>query len=374
MVDAPALGRALVAEAIGTFVLVLLGVGAALMSDGDYVATGLSFGVAMMVLAYALGRLSGAHFNPAITFGATLSGRLSWGRGGLYLLGQLAGALVAGAVLWGLMSGFPGFSSVGNLGQNSFGDAGSGYAWWAALPLEALMTALFVGVVLAVTDARSEHPGMAPLAIGLTLTVVHFASMAATRTSVNPARSIGVGMFAGAEAVLQLWLFILAPLLGAAVAGLAYPLLFGRDAEPVRGSGIGRRRPATVADPAFPPAGVYEPAWNHAPAYPPQWDRPSVPGNPHYRAPEPPAWESEEPFRPPAGLRPIHPSQRKFSSPPEGSTSDPLEGVLAEGFPPGPNEPYWSQQLPREWGDIGDLGEFGDEEDGRTQTRPPGGH
>ena len=140
------------------------------------------------------------------------------------------------------MHGFPGFDATGNLAQNSFGDAGSGYAWWAALLLELLMTAVFLWVILAVTDVRNEHPALAPLAIGLTLTMLHFGSIAATGTSVNPARSIGVGVFAGVDAIAQLWLFILAPLLGGAIAGVTYALLFGRGAENVPGSGVRRFR------------------------------------------------------------------------------------------------------------------------------------
>ncbi|HQR28185.1 MAG TPA: aquaporin [Nocardioides sp.] len=232
--------QALGAEAVGTFVLVVVGVGALLMTGGDYLATGLAFGLTAVALTSALGWASGGHFNPAVSLGAALVGRLSWGRSGLYALVQTAGALLAGATLWGLMHGFPGFRSEGNLGQNSFGAAGSGYAWWAAFLLETLMTAVLVGVVLAVTDERATYAGLAPVVVGLTLAVLHLASMAATVTSVNPARSVGVGVFAGAAAVRQLWLFVLAPLLGAVVAGLGYPLLRGREAAP----GLGRHRAA----------------------------------------------------------------------------------------------------------------------------------
>ena len=114
---------------------------------------------------------------------------------------------------------------------------------WAAFLLEMILTAVFVWVILAVTDARNEHPALAPAAIGLALTMVHLASIGATGTSVNPARSIGVGVFAGCDAVIQLWLFILAPLVGAAIAGITYPLLFGHGSDPVPGSGLRRGRP-----------------------------------------------------------------------------------------------------------------------------------
>jgi aquaporin Z len=182
--------------------------------------------------------VSGGHFNPAVTLGAAVGGRIAWRQVPVYIGAQLGGALAAGLCLFVLMHGFPGFDATGNLGQNSFGDAGSGYAWWAAFLLEMLMTAVFLWVILAVTDVRNEHPALAPLAIGLTLTLLHFGSIAATGTSVNPARSIGVGVFAGVDAIAQLWLFILAPLLGGAIAGISYALLFGRGAEDVPGSGL----------------------------------------------------------------------------------------------------------------------------------------
>lgn len=256
------------AELVGTFVLVFFGVGTAVMSEGDYVATGLAFGLAVFVMASAVGRISGGHFNPAVSVGAAVGGRLAWGRLPLYVGAQLLGALVAGGLLFTLMHGFEGFSAEGNLGQNSFGDEGSGYAWWAALILELVLTLVFVWVILAVTDTRNEHPALAPLTIGLALTMVHFASMAATGTSVNPARSIGVGLFAGGDAVLQLWLFILAPTLGAALAGVSYALLFGEGAGPVPGSGLRFGR-APAAVPGYGAPDQYQQQW-HQPGDPAQ--------------------------------------------------------------------------------------------------------
>ena len=235
-------GRQVSAEFLGIFVLVFFGCGTALMSGGNYVATALAFGLTVLVMAYAVGRVSGGHFNPAVTLGAAVGGRIAWRQVPVYIGAQLAGALAAGLCLFVLMHGFPGFDATGNMGQNSFGDAGSGYAWWAAFLLEMLMTAVFLWVILAVTDVRNEHPALAPLAIGLTLTLLHFGSIAATGTSVNPGRSIGVGVFAGVDAIAQLWLFILAPLLGGAIAGVTYALLFGRGAEDVPGSGFKRVR------------------------------------------------------------------------------------------------------------------------------------
>jgi aquaporin Z len=242
MSESSTTGRQVSAEFLGIFVLVFFGCGTALMSGGNYVATALAFGLTVLVMAYAVGRVSGGHFNPAVTLGAAVGGRIAWRQVPVYIGAQLAGALAAGLCLFVLMHGFPGYDATGNMGQNSFGDAGSGYAWWAAFLLEMLMTAVFLWVILAVTDVRNEHPALAPLAIGLTLTLLHFGSIAATGTSVNPARSIGVGVFAGVDAIAQLWLFVLAPLLGGAIAGVTYALLFGRGAEDVPGSGFKRVR------------------------------------------------------------------------------------------------------------------------------------
>ncbi len=259
-IDTPTTGQKFTAETLGTFVLVFFGCGAAMRSGGDYVATGLTFGLTVVVMAYAVGRISGGHFNPAVTLGAVLGGRLPWNQVGIYFAAQLLGGLLAGAVLFGLNHGFEGFSAEGNMAQNFFGDQGTGFAWWAALLLEVLMTAVFLWVILAVTDERNEvNVAMGPLAIGLALAMIHFASMSATGTSVNPARSIGVGVFAGTDAIVQLWLFVVAPLVGAAIAGLTYPVLFGHGAEAVAGSGLnfggGRKGQQFVP-------GSYEAQWN----------------------------------------------------------------------------------------------------------------
>jgi aquaporin Z len=267
MADVSTIQQKLAAEVLGTFVLVFFGCGAALISGGDYVATALGFGLTVLVMVYAVGRISGGHFNPAVSLGAGMSGRIAWPQVGAYIAAQLVGAIVAGAVLLALMQGFAAYDvSTDGLAQNSFGDQGSGYAWWAAFILELLMTTIFLMVILAVTDGRNEHPALAPLAIGLSLTMIHLASIGATGTSVNPARSIGVGLFAGSDAIVQLWLFILAPLLGGAIAGLAYPLVFGRDTDPVPGSGfrISRPAPAVVASPWGTPD-QYQQQWNQDP-------------------------------------------------------------------------------------------------------------
>jgi aquaporin Z len=245
----PGVQQKLAAEVIGTFVLVFFGCGSVVYAtntgaSSTVTTVGLTFGVAVMVMAYAFGRVSGGHFNPAVSVGAAISGRISWRETGLYVLAQLVGAFLGALVLFLLMHGFDGFDATDNMGQNFFGDqGGSQYAWWAAFLMEALMTAVFVLVILAVTDERFEHPALAPLTIGFTLAAIHFVMIPATGTSVNPARSIGPALFAGSDAILQLWLFILAPLLGAVVAGYGYPALFGRHGDPVPGSGITFPRP-----------------------------------------------------------------------------------------------------------------------------------
>lgn len=264
MADTPTTTQKIAAEVIGTFVLVFFGCGTAIMTsvrgDFDYVGTALAFGLTVLCGAYAFGRVSGAHFNPAVTVGAALGGRIAWKQTPLYIGSQLVGGLVAGLALFILVRGFDGYDvSRDGLAQNGFGDDGTGYAVWAALLLELVLTAVFVWVILAVTDARNEHPALAPAAIGLALTLVHLVGITATGTSVNPARSIGVGVFAGSDAVIQLWLFILAPLVGAAVAGITYPLLFGHGADPVPGSGLRR---AAAAAPGYGAPDQFQQEWN----------------------------------------------------------------------------------------------------------------
>lgn len=347
--EVPTTGQKFAAELLGTFVLVFFGVGAALMSGGNYVATGLSFGLTVIVMAYAVGRISGGHFNPAVTLGAVLGGRLPWNAVPIYLGAQLVGGLLAGAALFGLMHGFDGFSAEGSIGANSFGSEGTGYAMWAAFVLEMLMTAIFLYVILAVTDERNELQAvMGPLAIGLALAMIHFASMGATGTSVNPARSIGVGVFGGTDAIIQLWLFIVAPLVGAAIAGLTYPLVFGHASEPVAGSGLsfggGRQARASYA-----PPGNYEQQWNQGQPQP--WGQAPV-------APQPQQWAQAPQQQPPAqnwGQQP--PAQAAPAQPPQQWSQPPADPYARP-----------AQQPPaQQWGQpIEDDGE-----DGRTQVRRP---
>ena len=269
---APTAAQTFSAEVLGTFVLVFFGVGTALATGADVITTGLAFGLTVLVMAYSVGRISGGHFNPAVTVGAAVSGRLAWSQTPLYIGAQLLGAIGGALVLWGIYQGIPGFSSEGGFGQNSFGDLSTaGLAWWAALLVEIVTTLVFLMVILAVTDERNEHPALAPLAIGLSLAMIHFTTIPLTGTSVNPARSIGPALFAGGDAIAQQWLFIVAPLVGGGVAGLLYPLVFGRHGEPVAGFGSSVRTPdAAGRGPRLRRAGrlpaAVEPAVRRAPA------------------------------------------------------------------------------------------------------------
>lgn len=260
----PTLVQKLAAEAIGTMVLVVIGCGAAVMTGVDIAATGLAFGIAIVMMAYAFGRISGGHFNPAVSVGAALAGRISWTNAALYAAAQVVGAIVGALVLWILLHGFEGYdSSRDGIGANLFGDQGSGYEWWAALLLEIVLTAIFVLVILAVTDERNDTVAFAPLAIGLALAAIHFVGIPATGTSVNPARSIGPGIFTfDGDQILQQWVFIVAPLVGAAVVGFAYPMLFGRGADPVPGSRLGGGARVAPGVPGLGAPNAFEQQWN----------------------------------------------------------------------------------------------------------------
>lgn len=264
MADTSTTAQKVAAEGLGTFVLVFIGCGTAIFSQVDYVATGLAFGLTVLVGAYAFGRISGAHFNPAVSVGAALGGRMAWRQVPVYVGSQLVGGVLAGLVLFILVKGIDGYDiDTQGLAQNSFGDDGTGYAVWAAFLVELVMTAIFLYVILAVTDARNEHPALAPAAIGLALTMIHFVAIPLTGTSVNPARSIGVGLFAGSDAIIQLWLFILAPVIGAAIAGFTYPLVFGHGTDPVPGSGlVFNRAQEAAAVPGYGAPDQFQQEWN----------------------------------------------------------------------------------------------------------------
>ena len=233
------------AEFLGTFWLVFGGCGAAIFSAkflapnvvaGQSVQLGigflgvaLAFGLTVVTMAYAVGHVSGAHFNPAVTIGVAVARRFEWRDVPAYVGAQVAGGLLAGLALWGIARGRPGFRASGNMAANGYGEhSPGGYGLVAVLVAEVLLTAVFLYVILGATDSRAPV-GFAPIAIGLALTLIHLISIPISNTSVNPARSTGVAFFNGDGAPAQLWLFWLAPILGAAIAGATFHLITGVD-------------------------------------------------------------------------------------------------------------------------------------------------
>ncbi|WP_375424161.1 aquaporin Z [uncultured Friedmanniella sp.] len=241
----PSLGAKLGAEALGTFWLVFGGCGSAVLaakflSSPDniqlgigFVGVSLAFGLTVLTGAYAFGHVSGGHFNPAVSVGLAVARRFEWRLVLPYVITQIVAATLAGAVLFAIASGKAGFSATGSgFASNGYGSRSpGGYSLLACLLVEVVLTAVFLYIILGATDDRAPK-GFGPLAIGLGLTLIHLVSIPVTNTSVNPARSIGVAWFAGGPALAQVWLFILAPIIGAAVAGATYAAITGaRGAE-----------------------------------------------------------------------------------------------------------------------------------------------
>jgi aquaporin Z len=226
----------LAAEFLGTFWLVLGGCGSAVFAAAfPHVGIGLlgvslAFGLTVVTMAYAVGHVSGAHFNPAVTLGLVAAGRTRIGDAVGYIIVQVLGAIAAAAVLAYVASGKPGFDLVASgFAANGYGEhSPGGYALGAALLSEFVMTFFFLLVILGATSQRAPA-GFAPLAIGLALTLIHLVSIPVTNTSVNPARSTGPALFVGGWALAQLWLFWVAPIAGAVVAGLVHRMLFEQD-------------------------------------------------------------------------------------------------------------------------------------------------
>lgn len=218
--------RKLAAEFIGTFWLVLGGCGSAVLAAAvpnlgiGYAGVALAFGLTVLTGAYAFGHISGAHFNPAVTLGIYAAGRMPAREVIPYWVAQVAGGIVAGAVLYAIASGNAGFDATAGFASNGFGEhSPQGYTMEAALICEVVMTFMFLLVILGSTSPRAPA-GFAPLAIGLALTLIHLISIPVTNTSVNPARSTGVAIFQGGWAISQLWAFWVAPLIGGGIAGL----------------------------------------------------------------------------------------------------------------------------------------------------------
>ncbi len=217
--------KKLIAEVIGTFILVFFGCGAAVIAGADIGLTGISlaFGLAIVAAAYGLGAISGAHLNPAVSLGMVAAGRMTVGDFIGYAIAQIVGAVLGAGVLYLIASGKADYAiGTNGLGQNGFGPGYLGqYSLTAALVFEAVMTFIFVTVILGATGTGSAA-GFAGLAIGLTLAAIHLVGINVTGVSVNPARSIGPALFVGGNALAQLWVFIAAPLVGGVVAGLVY--------------------------------------------------------------------------------------------------------------------------------------------------------
>ena len=220
--------RKLLAEFIGTFWLVFGGCGSAVLAAAfptlgiGFAGVALAFGLTVVTMAYAVGHISGGHFNPAVTVGLFAGGRIPASSVIPYIVAQVVGAVAASAVLYVIASGKAGFALSAGFAANGYGDhSPGGYPLLSALVAEVVLTFMFLFVIMGTTDAKAPA-GFAPLAIGLTLTLIHLISIPVTNTSVNPARSTGPALFVGGWALEQLWLFWVAPLIGGALGGWAY--------------------------------------------------------------------------------------------------------------------------------------------------------
>jgi aquaporin Z len=225
------------AEFFGTFWLVFGGCGSAVLSAAfPHVGIGLlgvalAFGLTVLTMAYAIGHISGCHLNPAVSVGLVVAGRFSSKDLAAYVLAQVAGGMAGAGVLYVIASGKPGFDVSGGFASNGFGEhSPGGYSLVACAVAEVVLTFGFLMIILGATDKRAPA-GLAPIAIGLGLTLVHLIGIPVTNLSVNPARSTGPALFVGGWALAQLWLFWLAPIAGAVAAGLAYPALARESAE-----------------------------------------------------------------------------------------------------------------------------------------------
>ncbi|ODS83067.1 MAG: aquaporin Z [Chryseobacterium sp. SCN 40-13] len=222
-----------VAEFIGTFWLVLGGCGSAVLACNfpdagiGFVGVALGFGLTVLTIAYSLGHISGAHLNPAVSIGLWMGGRFEAKELVPYIVAQILGGIAAAAVLYVIATGNG--SDIGGFASNGYGELSPGkYSMNAAFLTEVVMTFIFLIVILGATDERAPK-GFAGIAIGLALTLIHLISIPVTNTSVNPARSISQAVFVGGEAISQLWLFIVAPVLGAIIAGIVYKSIFSKE-------------------------------------------------------------------------------------------------------------------------------------------------
>lgn len=223
------------AELIGTFWLVLGGCGSAVLAAGfpnvgiGLLGVSLAFGLTVLTMAYAIGHISGCHLNPAVSIGLWAGGRFEANQLFPYIVAQVIGGIAAGGVLYLIASGAPGFDVSAGFASNGYAEhSPGGYSMTAALVAEVVMTAMFLLVIMGATDKRAPA-GMAPIAIGLCLTLIHLITIPVTNTSVNPARSSGVAVYVGDWAVDQLWLFWLAPIVGAVIGAKIYQCICSDD-------------------------------------------------------------------------------------------------------------------------------------------------
>jgi aquaporin Z len=223
------------AEFMGTFWLVLGGCGSAVLAAAfpdlgiGFLGVALAFGLTVLTMAYAIGHISGCHLNPAVSIGLWAGGRFPASQLLGYIVAQVLGAVAAGGVLYLIASGKAGFDATAGFASNGYGaHSPGGYSLLAALVTEIVMTMMFLLIILGATDKRAPQ-GFAPLAIGLGLTLIHLISIPVTNTSVNPARSTGVAVFAGGWAVAQLWLFWAAPIAGALIGAAIYRFIGGSE-------------------------------------------------------------------------------------------------------------------------------------------------
>jgi aquaporin Z len=226
--------KKLAAEFFGTFWLVFCGCGSAVLAAAfpdvgiGLLGVSLAFGLTVVTMAYAVGGISGGHFNPAVSVGMAIGGRMPTSDLIGYIITQVVAAIVAAAVLYLIASGKPDFAA-GGFASNGYGDLSPGkYSLLSGLVMEVVMTAFFIFIILATTAPRAPV-GFAPLTIGLTLALIHLVSIPVTNTSVNPARSTGVALFAETGALGQLWLFWVAPIIGAAIGAVVWKALFGDE-------------------------------------------------------------------------------------------------------------------------------------------------
>ncbi|HEY2643668.1 MAG TPA: aquaporin [Galbitalea sp.] len=235
--DTPPLLSRLIAEAFGTFVLVSAVVASVIFASANTTWLGVAFaaGLAVVVSAYSVGHISGGHFNPAVTLGAAAAGRMLWRDVLPYIAAQIVGAIVASSIMFAVTAGAPAkfFDNARSTGfaSNGYGTHSNlGFNLISVIIIELLLTAVFLWVILSVTAPGSTTSGFAPLAIGLTLTVIHILAIPVDGTSVNPARSLATAIYGGNDAMAQLWVFLVMPAIGGLIAGFTWKFLFSRAA------------------------------------------------------------------------------------------------------------------------------------------------